>query len=158
PRSRPASRAPGNCRTPRARRARSYSAGPVGPIERRAIGVSGIVQGVGFRPHVHQLATRLGLSGFVRNRLGAVEIEIEGDRAALDEFARCLVVQAPALAAVDGLRSTALPVRGEAGFSIETSRAAGAGPGEVFISPDLATSDACLAELFDPRDRRHRYP
>jgi len=116
------------------------------------------VQGVGFRPHVHQLATRLGLSGFVRNRLGAVEIEIEGDRAALDEFARCLVAQAPALAAVDRLSSAALPVRGEAGFSIEASRAAGAGPGEVFISPDVATCDACLAELFDPRDRRHRYP
>lgn len=132
----------------------------MGSVERRAIGVSGIVQGVGFRPHIHQLATRLGLSGFVRNRLGAVEIEIEGDRAALDEFARCLVAQAPALAAIDRLSSAALPVRGEAGFSIETSRTAGAGAGsgEVFISPDVATCDACLAELFDPRDRRHRYP
>ncbi|HYV44319.1 MAG TPA: carbamoyltransferase HypF [Myxococcaceae bacterium] len=128
----------------------------MGPIERRAIGISGIVQGVGFRPHVHQLATRLGLSGFVRNRMGAVEIEIEGDRAALDEFASGLVEKAPPLAAIDQLRSAALPARGERGFSIHDS--VGEGSGEVFVSPDVATCDDCLRELFDPADRRHRYP
>ena len=118
--------------------------------------MSGIVQGVGFRPHVHQLATRLSLAGFVRNQLGQVEIEVEGDSAALDEFARCLVSQAPDLASIETLRSGPLPLRREPGFSIEASTHEGAA--EVFIPPDAATCSACLAELFDPSDRRHRYP
>jgi acylphosphatase len=68
------------------------------PRERRVLRVVGVVQGVGFRPHVHVLATRLGLTGFVQNRTGDVWIEIEGDPAALDEFTATLRRAPPPLA------------------------------------------------------------
>ncbi len=124
--------------------------------ERRSIGVTGVVQGVGFRPFVYELATRLGLAGFVRNRQGRVEIEVEGERAALETFLSELRGRPPALARVDEVACSAVEPLGERGFSI-TASAAG-GPADVFLSPDVATCEACLRELFDPLDRRYRYP
>jgi hydrogenase maturation protein HypF len=130
--------------------------GIIGVLERRSIRVTGIVQGVGFRPFVHALASRLGLAGFVVNHAGRVEIEIEGEPEVLAVFARDLSASCPPLARVQAIDMRPAPVRGENGFKIITSRVESGSA--VFVSPDAATCDACLQELFDPSDRRYRYP
>ena len=124
-------------------------------MERRAIAIEGIVQGVGFRPFVHSLARRLALQGFVRNRSGGVWIEVEGESGSLDHFLAELASHPPPLAQIDRLDWEPRPLRGDRSFRIETSEA-DAGP--IFIGPDVATCDACLAELFNPADRRYHYP
>jgi hydrogenase maturation protein HypF len=124
-------------------------------MERRRLRVSGIVQGVGFRPFVYGLARRHGLAGFVLNDGEGVLVEAEGGREALDAFAAALRAEAPSLARVDGVRAEALVSRGERGFTIEASIPAGR---TALIPADVATCDDCLRELFDPADRRHRYP
>ena len=124
--------------------------------ERRAVDVSGVVQGVGFRPFVYGLATRLGLRGFVQNQTGTLRIEIEGDPTALDDFLAELTSRPPALAQIDKVTWEHQPPRGEDAFQIIASKAGAESP--IFISPDVATCDACLAELLDPADRRYRYP
>lgn len=118
--------------------------------------VVGVVQGVGFRPHVHALATRLGLTGSVQNRTGDVWIEIEGDLAALDRFTAELERSPPPLARIHGLERTRVPTRDEPGFAIQPSTYDTNHPGE--IPPDIATCDACLRELVDPTNRRHAHP
>ena len=125
-------------------------------MERRAIEIAGVVQGVGFRPFVHALATRLNLRGFVINHGGRVEVEVEGDREALVRFERELASSAPALARIESIVARPVTPRGDPDFRIASS-VIEATP-TVSISPDVATCDACLAELFDPCDRRHRYP
>ena len=122
---------------------------------RLAIQVRGQVQGVGFRPFVYRLADELKLRGWVRNDAAGVAIEAQGSSAALERFLAALH-QPPPLARIDELRTTALPARaGEASFVIHASRA---GPVRAEITPDAAVCAACLAELFDPADRRYRYP
>ncbi len=128
----------------------------LGSAERLAITVRGTVQGVGFRPFVFRLACRHSLAGWVRNSTGPVEIEVEGDPGGLRCFLDQLTAEAPPLAAIEALRVAAVPARGERGFRIEQSRPA-AGDFQP-IAPDAATCDDCLRELFDPRDRRFRYP
>jgi hydrogenase maturation protein HypF len=125
------------------------------PMERLAISVAGIVQGVGFRPFVYALATRLALRGFVRNYTGGVWIEVEGESASLQRFLEGLSLHPPPLAQIDQLIWERLAPRGDASFRIESSEV-GAGP--IFVGPDVATCDACLAELSDPSDHRFRYP
>ncbi len=125
-------------------------------MERRAVTVEGIVQGVGFRPFVYALATRLELGGFVQNQSGRVRIEVEGSRDALERFLQALCEQAPPLARIDRLECETQPARGETSFHIVASEHDGRSP--VFISPDVATCPDCLAELFDPTDRHYRYP
>lgn len=124
-------------------------------VERRSITVQGTVQGVGFRPFVYGLAERLGLGGFVRNNAGAVQIEVEGDPPRLDQFL-CELQQPPPLARIASIHWQTASPRGERVFRIESSAARMAG--SVFVSPDVATCDDCLAELFNPRDRRYRFP
>jgi acylphosphatase len=126
------------------------------PMERRAITVRGIVQGVGFRPFVYNLAARLQLAGFVRNQTGSVQIEVEGEPAALDHFMAELAGRPPALAQINEVHWESCRLQGERRFRIETSEAGTAAP--IFISPDVATCADCLAELFDPADRRFGYP
>src|SRR5215469_8510565 len=124
--------------------------------ERLAVTVRGTVQGVGFRPFVFRLARRHSLAGWVRNSTGPVEIEVEGDPAGLRRFLAQLTAEAPPLAAIEEVRTVAVPVRGERGFLIEPSRPAA---GEFqSVAPDAATCDDCVRELFDPNDRRFRYP
>lgn len=125
-------------------------------MERRAISVSGTVQGVGFRPFVYNLAQRLQLHGLVRNHTGGVHIEIEGDSSQLDAFLTQLKLHPPPLARIDTLTFEARPLAGDSSFRIEPSHHAAGG--QVIISPDVATCDQCLAEMFDPHDRRFRYP
>ena len=126
-----------------------------GPV-RRQLRISGIVQGVGFRPFVHELAGRLSLSGTVSNDETGVCIEVEGEPDALASFAAALSAEAPALAQIDQIAVREVPALGTVGFTIEPSRSDGAR--RALISPDTATCDACLSELFDPGDRRFRYP
>jgi hydrogenase maturation protein HypF len=123
----------------------------------RSILVRGIVQGVGFRPHVHGLASRLGLRGFVQNQRHGVRIEIEGAPGALDQFVAALTREPPPLARIDEIDCICREARSEAGFRIEPSQEVAAG-GRILLSPDAATCAQCLRELFDPADRRHRYP
>ena len=117
-------------------------------MERRAIVVDGVVQGVGFRPFVFGLALRLELSGFVKNRSGGVLIEVEGSRQALEHFLSELAVNPPPLARIEQVTWEKQDTRGENQFRIETSEADG--NQSIFISSDIATCKDCLAELFDP--------
>jgi hydrogenase maturation protein HypF len=123
--------------------------------ERRRFRVRGVVQGVGFRPFVHGLAERNRLGGFVLNDDGGVVIEVEGDAAALEAFAAALREDAPPLAHVEAVTAESLRPRGDEGFEIAASRQSG---GVAVVPPDVATCDDCLRELFDPADRRFRYP
>lgn len=125
-------------------------------MERRAIAVRGIVQGVGFRPFVYGLATRFGLGGFVRNDTGGVMIEVEGEERCLDAFLDAITGQPLPLARIDHLAWERRAPRGDDRFCIQVSAAKGNSP--IFVSPDAAVCDACLRELFDPTDRRYRYP
>jgi hydrogenase maturation protein HypF len=125
-------------------------------MERRAITVRGIVQGVGFRPFVHGLAARLRLGGFVRNQTGSVLIEVEGETPSLERFLNELTSQPPPLASIQELSWERREPRGVSRFRIESSAADATGT--IFLSPDVATCPDCLAELFNPADRRYRYP
>jgi hydrogenase maturation protein HypF len=118
--------------------------------------VSGLVQGVGFRPFVSRLAGELGVRGHVFNRSGGVELEIEGNAASLDVFLERLERDAPELSAIEAVRVTPRSVRGERGFKILSSDASPAI--ESLILPDVATCDDCIRELFDPGDPRYGYP
>jgi|SRR5579883_751604 len=125
-------------------------------MERRAIEVRGIVQGVGFRPFIYNLATRYRLTGFVRNQAGRVVIEVEGDLAALDHFLSELANHPPPLAQIEHLSWEPRPLERDNAFRIDTSESDGTGG--VFISPDVAICADCRRELFDPTDRRFNYP
>jgi hydrogenase maturation protein HypF len=123
---------------------------------RERIQIAGTVQGVGFRPFVYRLARELELGGWVLNDEQGVLIEVEGQPENLAAFGRRLHAEAPPLASVDSVASFATEPTGERRFRIVESRRAG--PPEARITPDTATCDDCLAELFDPADRRYRYP
>jgi hydrogenase maturation protein HypF len=118
--------------------------------------VDGTVQGVGFRPYVFRLAEALGLGGFVSNDERGVVLEVEGDPAAVERFLERLPREAPPLATVERVGAEAVAPLGAGGFRIVAS--APAGRPDALVAPDAATCDACLAELFDPADRRYRYP
>ncbi|HEX5118640.1 MAG TPA: Sua5/YciO/YrdC/YwlC family protein, partial [Pseudonocardiaceae bacterium] len=123
---------------------------------RREIHVDGIVQGVGFRPFVHDLATRLGLAGLVGNDVAGVFVQVEGGADAVAEFLVALRRDAPPLADIERVTVTELAPTGAAGFTIAASRPGGTH--RVLVSADSATCADCLRELFDPADRRYRYP
>jgi hydrogenase maturation protein HypF len=121
------------------------------------IRVRGVVQGVGFRPFVYRLARSHGLSGWVRNDASGVQLHVEGAPDALVAFARALVADAPAAATIAAVESAPAGLEECDGFEIRTSKQAHA-PATARIAPDMAVCDACLRELFDPGDRRYRYP
>lgn len=119
--------------------------------------VEGIVQGVGFRPFLHRLAQSFGLAGWCRNTVFGVELELEGDEAALAQFRAALEQSPPPLAQIVQIRETSCPAPlGETGFHIRKSRREG--HPDTLVSPDIATCPDCLRELRDPDDRRYRYP
>jgi hydrogenase maturation protein HypF len=125
-------------------------------MERRAIAIEGVVQGVGFRPFVSGLASSLGLNGFVCNRVGDVWIEVEGEPSALVQFQAELEAKPPPLAQIDHLSWEPRPVQGDDRFQILASEVER--PGPVFVCADIATCADCLRELFNPADRRYLYP
>jgi hydrogenase maturation protein HypF len=118
--------------------------------------ISGAVQGVGFRPFIYRLAADCGLAGWVLNGTSGVVVEVEGERAAIERFCERVAAEAPSAARVIAAERAWLEPAGLQGFSIRHSD--DAGPRTVQVLPDLATCPACLAELRDPADRRHRYP
>jgi hydrogenase maturation protein HypF len=118
--------------------------------------VEGTVQGVGFRPYVHRLARELGLGGTVGNDERGVVLDIEGDSGAVAAFLARLPGEAPPLAHVERVLVHEVPASGERAFAIVASERRGAPT--ALIVPDAATCAACLAELHDSADRRHRYP
>ena len=118
--------------------------------------ITGIVQGVGFRPFVYSLATRLNLNGWVRNTSAGVDIEVDGEQDVLDAFVKALRDEAPPLSRLDELTASFRPANGFNSFDIVHSEAV-EGAFQP-ISPDVAICDDCLRELFDPNDRRYRYP
>ena len=123
---------------------------------RRRVRVCGVVQGVGFRPFVWGLAARHRLAGTVCNTSGAVVIEVEGTAGRLDAFTRALTAEAPRLARIDSVEVDELAPLGDEGFRIVESRSV-AGEHQP-VAPDAATCPDCVRELFDPSNRRHRYP
>jgi hydrogenase maturation protein HypF len=125
-------------------------------LERREVSVRGIVQGVGFRPFIYALARRHGLTGLVRNDVEGVHIEAEGSPEELDLFLRGIREKAPPLAVIEAVSWRPLAVVRERVFRIEESREGVRR--RALISPDVATCGECLEEIFDPADRRHRYP
>ncbi|HZE06440.1 MAG TPA: Sua5/YciO/YrdC/YwlC family protein, partial [Solirubrobacteraceae bacterium] len=129
-------------------------------VRRRArVRVEGTVQGVGFRPFVYRLAHELGLSGYVLNDERGVLLEVEGPDPLVAEFLRRLHDEAPSLAVLERVQcEERRPLQGAAGVSFEIRPSVAAGPADAPVSPDTATCPECLGELFDPADRRHRYP
>ena len=117
--------------------------------------VSGLVQGVGFRPFVWRQATAHGLSGWVSNDSAGVVLEVEGTAESVAALLEDLT-RPPPLARVDGLRSEVIPTTGGAGFEIRESATMGAR--RALVSPDTATCRDCLRELHDTTDRRFGHP
>jgi len=128
----------------------------VNKIRGASIRVRGVVQGVGFRPFVYALARRLDLNGWVRNTSAGVEIEIDGSSRHLEEFVRDLRLLAPPLARIDQVQVEQRPANGYKEFAILASEPIP----QAFqpVSPDMGLCTDCLRELFDPQNRRYRYP
>jgi hydrogenase maturation protein HypF len=123
---------------------------------REAIVVRGVVQGVGFRPFVYRIATEEGLTGFIGNDTGGVNIEIEGPAENVEMFRRRLQAEAPSLSRIDSVVAQSIPLKQEKEFRIVLSDASG--HVTTGIPADAATCSDCLRELLDPKDRRYRYP
>lgn len=120
----------------------------------RRIRVRGQVQGVGFRPFVYRLAQELNLSGWVRNDGEGVDIEAEGAAQAVEAFIARLETEAPPLASVTSVEASEAPASGARSFEIKVSLH---GTANTAVTPDSATCPDCLAELFDPANRRWRH-
>ena len=124
-------------------------------LARRQIRIRGIVQGVGFRPFVHNLARRLGLAGYVLNSSAGVVAEVEGTPAALDSFVESVRSEAPPLARIEEMLVAEIDPLGERDFAIRESQAL---EGEfALVSPDVATCPDCYRDFTDPANRRYGY-
>ena len=123
------------------------------------IAVTGIVQGVGFRPFIYRLATRHGLVGFVRNMGDAgVQVMVEGEKRNIEKFIDTLRPEQPPLARIDEVKTTWKDATNEFKvFKVVPSETTGLALSSV-VPPDLALCDDCLREMLDPSDRRHNYP
>ncbi|HLE11178.1 MAG TPA: carbamoyltransferase HypF [Bacteriovoracaceae bacterium] len=125
-------------------------------IKRLSITITGVVQGVGFRPHVYRLAKKYNLSGQVNNNNIGVQIEVEGSIDNIQNFISDLRNCPPKQSRIDSFANFEIPLKNEMEFSIIIS--SGDGPKEVEISPDLATCAECLTDILDPTNRRYAYP
>jgi hydrogenase maturation protein HypF len=124
--------------------------------QRVHIAVRGAVQGVGFRPFVYRLASEMGLSGWVLNSPQGVFIEAEGGKNRLDELVLRLERERPPRSSIQSLECAFLDPIGYRGFEIRESDKTGACT--ALVLPDIASCPDCVREIFDPRDRRYRYP
>lgn len=118
--------------------------------------VRGAVQGVGFRPFVHRLATGLGLVGWIHNSCRGVALEVEGPRKEVESFLIRLEAEKPARSFIQSLDTSWLDPVGHHTFEIRPSEAGGART--ALVLPDMAACPDCLREIFDPLDRRYLYP
>jgi len=125
---------------------------------RQRFTVTGVVQGVGFRPFVHRIASEAGLAGFVGNDSGAVFLEVQGEEARVAEFGRRLRTEAPPLARISSVSVTDLATDAGCGRDFRIVASQTVGGVTTPIPPDIAVCDQCVAELFNPRDRRYRHP
>ncbi len=125
-------------------------------IQRIHVTIQGAVQGVGFRPFVYRLATELGLPGWVLNSGQGVFIEAEGEKELLDSFLLRLERERPPRAFIQSLEFSFHDPAGFSGFAIRESD--GTSDPTALVLPDIATCPDCLREIFDPADRRYRYP
>ncbi len=124
--------------------------------KRIRVRLRGIVQGVGFRPFVYNLAHRLELGGYVLNSSAGLIAEAEGSPAAVESFASAIVGEPPPLAWIQEAETVDVPALGETAFTIRQSLSEN---GEfALISPDVATCAACLRDITNPQDRRYQYP
>jgi hydrogenase maturation protein HypF len=130
--------------------------GILADVERRRFTVTGVVQGVGFRPYVYRIATELGLVGLVGSDSAAVFLEVQGPGYLVEEFAARLVGQPPPLADVAEVVAEAIPPTADLGFRIVSGE--GGDGARSRILPDLAMCADCRRELFNPADRRFRHP
>ncbi|MGA2180732.1 MAG: carbamoyltransferase HypF [Verrucomicrobiota bacterium] len=129
---------------------------PTSQRTRLKLTVRGAVQGVGFRPFVFRLATGLGLAGWVNNSPQGVFIEAEGPRAELEKFLLRLETEKPPRSFIQSLEASWLDAVGFDNFEIRASETGG--DKTALVLPDIATCPDCLREIFDPQNRRHRYP
>jgi hydrogenase maturation protein HypF len=120
------------------------------------IKIKGIVQGVGFRPFIYNLARKFRLYGYVLNNTHGVEIEAEGEKSDLDQFLVQIKSGHPPQSKIEGIEVRKFPPKGYQDFVIRESE--NEYEKTALVSPDLATCQDCLKELFDPRDRRFYYP
>jgi hydrogenase maturation protein HypF len=125
-------------------------------LQRLRLTIHGAVQGVGFRPFTYRLAQTLGLTGWVSNGPQGVIIEAEGSQANLQQFLVRLPRELPPHSHIHSLETTWLAPIGYTTFAIRDSEALG--QKTALVLPDIATCGHCLREIFDPNDRRHRYP
>jgi hydrogenase maturation protein HypF len=120
------------------------------------INVRGVVQGVGFRPFIFRLAEELKLAGWVNNSPQGVFIEVEGARAALEKFLVRIEAEKPPHSSIQSLEAAWLDGAGYGNFEIRPSNRTG--DRSALVLPDIATCPECLHDIFDPKNRRHRYP
>jgi hydrogenase maturation protein HypF len=124
--------------------------------QRLHLTITGLVQGVGFRPFVYNLAKQLNLVGWVKNTPQGVSLEVEGEQVLLILFKERLVSEAPRISQIDTLKDQWLEPANYGDFTIKSSSLEG--KNSAHILPDLSTCPDCLQELFDPTNRRYRYP
>ncbi|MEW6127241.1 MAG: carbamoyltransferase HypF [Acidobacteriota bacterium] len=132
---------------------------PVSGVESRSrlrLTIRGAVQGVGFRPFIYRLALELRLTGWVNNSAQGVFIEVEGERQQLENFLLRIEPEKPPQSFIQSLESAFLDAKGFTKFEIIKSDDAGAKT--AIVLPDIATCKDCLSEIFDPTNRRYRYP
>ena len=125
-------------------------------MKRMRIAIRGAVQGVGFRPFIYRLSRELRLAGWVRNSPQGVFIEAEGEHAALNELLLRVEQEKPPRSFIQSLEYSLLEPAHYNGFEIRESETEGAA--NALILPDIAVCDDCLTEMFDPKNRRYRYP
>jgi len=124
-------------------------------MQRLRIHIKGIVQGVGFRPFVYNLARRLELGGWVLNNSQGVELEIEGSDESVTAFLYELEHAAPPLSVIDEVRMVPCALQGTVGFFIKYSKEQGAN--RAWVSPDVAACSDCQGEIANPADKRYGY-
>ncbi|HEB74447.1 MAG TPA: carbamoyltransferase HypF, partial [Candidatus Desulfofervidus auxilii] len=118
--------------------------------------ICGVVQGVGFRPFIYQLAQKHRLGGCVTNTSTGVEIEVEGEEEDIEAFLKDISTKSPPLALINSIKTYPLTPLGEEAFLIKESQVYA--HRSTLISPDVCICEDCLRELFDKNDRRYRYP
>lgn len=118
--------------------------------------INGVVQGVGFRPFIYRIALENHLTGWVKNTSAGVELEVEGDEIELEAFRSALITEQPPLARIENISDEYIPLNGHTAFTIKPSIKTS---GEYsLVPPDYAICSDCARELFDPSNRRYRYP